>query len=149
MKTKANFHIREGKESDFESVFSLIKELALFEKSPESVTNSLALIKAEKDYFKFSVAEQDGKIVGIAIYFFAYYTWVGKSLYLDDLYVQEPCRGLGIGEKLLDEIFRIAKAENCKRIRWQVLDWNQDAIRFYEKRGAVVSKEWLNCDVLL
>ena len=78
--------------------------------------------------------------------FFAYYTWVGKSLYLDDIYVKPDFRGRGVGSMLLRSIFEVAKRENCKRLRWQVLDWNENAISFYKKRGAAISGEWLNCD---
>ena len=101
----------------------------------------------EKDYFHCIIAETNKKeIVGIAVYFFAYYTWVGKSLYLDDLYVQQSCRGQKVGSKLLKEIFTIAKEENCKRVRWQVLDWNKPAIEFYKKVGATIDGSWYNCD---
>jgi ribosomal protein S18 acetylase RimI-like enzyme len=82
----------------------------------------------------------------MALYFFAYYTWVGKSLYLDDLYVKESYRKLKIGSALLNEVMKIAKAENCKRVRWQVLHWNQNAINLYKKVGAFIDEEWLNCD---
>jgi len=71
---------------------------------------------------------------------------VGKSLYLDDIYVKEDYRGQKIGTKLLKKIFEVAKKENCSRVRWQVLDWNNPAIKFYEKSEVKISKEWLNCD---
>jgi ribosomal protein S18 acetylase RimI-like enzyme len=71
---------------------------------------------------------------------------VGKSLYLDDLYVKESFRKLKIGSALLNEVMKIAKAENCKRVRWQVLHWNQNAINLYKKVGAFIDEEWLNCD---
>jgi len=125
----------------------LVKELALFEKFIDKVTNTLELMNEEKDYFHCIIAETNKKeIVGIAVYFFAYYTWVGKSLYLDDLYVQQSCRGQKVGSKLLKEIFTIAKEENCKRVRWQVLDWNKPAIEFYKKVGATIDGSWYNCD---
>ncbi len=82
----------------------------------------------------------------MALYFIAYYTWVGKSLYLDDLYVKEAYRQHKIGSALLSRVFEAALAENCKRVRWQVLRWNEPAIRFYEKSGALIDGEWLNCD---
>ena len=125
----------------------MVKELALFEKFIDKVTNTLELMNEEKDYFHCIIAETNKKeIVGIAVYFFAYYTWVGKSLYLDDLYVQQSCRGQKVGSKLLKEIFTIAKEENCKRVRWQVLDWNKPAIEFYKKVGATIDGSWYNCD---
>jgi ribosomal protein S18 acetylase RimI-like enzyme len=139
--------IRKANESDFEDILSLIKELATFEKAPEKVTNSVQQMQLEKDFFHCYVAENETKeIVGMALYFFAYYTWVGKSLYLDDLYVKESCRGQKIGSKLLVKIFEIAKEENCKRMRWQVLNWNTPAIEMYKKFGAEIQEEWHNCD---
>lgn len=139
--------IRKANESDFEAILSLIKELATFEKAPEKVTNSVQQMQLEKDFFNCYVAENERKeIVGMALYFFAYYTWVGKSLYLDDLYVKESCRGQKIGSKLLVKIFEIAKEENCKRMRWQVLNWNTPAIEMYKKFGAEIQEEWHNCD---
>lgn len=140
--------IRKAGENDFEAILSLIKELATFEKAPEKVTNSVQQMQHEKDFFHCYVAENETKeIVGMALYFFAYYTWVGKSLYLDDLYVKESCRGQKIGSKLLTKILEVAKEENCKRMRWQVLNWNTPAIKMYQKFGAEIQEEWHNCDV--
>ena len=124
----------------------LIKDLATFEKAPHEVKNSVDQMRQEKESFGFFVAEEGGKILGAAIYFFAYYTWVGKSLYLDDLYVKPEYRRRKIGSKLLNMVFGLAMKEHCKRLRWQVLDWNKDAISFYEKHGATITSEWLNCD---
>jgi GNAT superfamily N-acetyltransferase len=141
-----NLKIRKGKESDIPAVFSLIKELAEFEKAPEAVTNSIERMRKEQNVFKFFVAEIDNKIIGMAIYFFAYFTWVGKSLYLDDIYVKPDYRGQKIGSKLMQKIFEVAKKEDCQRLRWQVLDWNTNAIEIYKKLGANITNEWLNCD---
>ena len=140
-------NIRKATEADFPAILGLIKELALFEKAPEKVTNTVEQMKEEQGLFKSIVAEdKNGEIVGMALYFFAFYTWVGKSLYLDDLYVKESYRKLKIGSALLNEVMKIAKAENCKRVRWQVLNWNANAISLYEKAGAYIDHEWLNCD---
>jgi len=140
-------NIRKAAEQDFPAILGLIKELALFEKAPEKVTNTIEQMKQEKDFFKCMVAEtKSGEVVGMALYFFAYYTWVGKSLYLDDLYVKEEYRKMKIGTALLNEVMAIARAENCKRVRWQVLNWNKNAINMYRKSGAVIDEEWLNCD---
>lgn len=141
-----NISIREAYESDFPAVLSLIKELAAYERVPDKVTNSVDLMKEEQEHFRCFVAEtENSEIVGIAIYFFAYYTWVGKSLYLEDIYVKEQFRRFRIGTMLLRKIFKIARTENCKRVRWQVLDWNTSAIEFYRKAGAEISNNWLNC----
>jgi len=141
-----NINIRKASESDFPEILSLIMELASFEKAPDKVTNTVEQMKQEKKYFHCFVAEtKTGEIVGIALYFFAYYTWVGKSLYLDDIYIKESFRKQKIGSALLRKIFEIANAENCKRVRWQVLNWNESAIQMYKKSGAEIDDEWLNC----
>lgn len=143
-----NITIRKTEPKDYPAVLELIKELALFERAPEKVTNTVGLMQTEDQYFHSIVAEtNDGEIAGMAIYFFAYYTWVGKSLYLDDIVVKEKYRGNKIGTKLLDRVIEFGKETNCKRIRWQVLDWNTDAIEFYKKYGAKLDGEWINCDM--
>jgi GNAT superfamily N-acetyltransferase len=134
--------IRKATEKDFFAILSLIKELAVFENAPEKVTNSIEQMRDEKGFFQCYVAENDNKeIVGMAVFFFAYYTWVGKSLYLDDLYVKEAYRGQKIGTKLLKKIFEIAKNENCKRISCLVSNWNGFAIEIYKKCGAEIDVE--------
>lgn len=146
---KVHYLIRPASVNDFESILKLIKDLAIYEKAPEAVTNSPELMLQEKDYFRALVVENEhSEIIAFALYFFAYYTWVGKSLYLDDLYVKEEYRNVGIGKALINELKIIAQKENCKRFRWQVLNWNAPAIRFYEKMGVSISGEWLNCDLI-
>ena len=141
------FTIKEATEKDFAAILGLIKELAAFEKAPEQVLNTVEQMKAEKDLFHcFIVETAEREVVGMALYYFAYYTWVGKSLYLDDLYVKERYRGHGIGKSLVKKLFEVAKKENCKRIRWQVLNWNDPAIDMYKKWGADIDNEWSNCD---
>ena len=142
-----NFKIRKAGNTDYPHILDMIKELALFEKAPEKVTNSVEQMKNESEYFNCLIVEDENQdIIAMALYFFAYFTWVGKSLYLDDLYVREKYRGNKIGSALLSKLFQIAREENCKRVRWQVLDWNTDAIEFYEKVGATLESEWINCD---
>lgn len=139
--------IRKSKDEDFPAILSLIKELAAYVNSPEKVTNSVEQMKNEKAYFECLVAETEEKeIIGIALYFFAYYSLNGKSLYLDDLYIKETFRGQKIGTHLLQKIFEIAKIENCTRVRWQVLSRNKKAVEFYKKFGAVFNNEEINCD---
>lgn len=138
--------IRPVKKADFEAIIGLIQELADYEKASDQMMNSPAQMEEEQDLFECFVAEKDGEIVGMALYFFAYFTWVGKSLYLDDLYVKEELRGQGIGKLLLKEVFSVARKENCKRLRWQVLEWNTPAIEFYKSLKANIDTEWYNCD---
>ena len=142
-----NITVRKATEQDFPAILSLVKELATFQKTPEKVINTVDQMLEEKDLFKCFVAENEQQeIVAIASYFFAYYTWVGKSLYLDDLYVKESYRSKKIGSELLTKIFDVAKEENCKRVRWQVSDWNISALEFYRRCGAEIDEECCNCD---
>jgi GNAT superfamily N-acetyltransferase len=139
--------IRQGTEGDFPAILSLIKELAEYERAPDKVTNTVEQMKQEKDLFRCFVAETEtGEIAGMALYFLAYFTWVGKSLYLEDIYVKEPFRQHRIGSALLRKVFEVARAERCKRVRWQVLEWNEPAIAFYRKCGAELDGEWINCN---
>ena len=143
-----NVTIYQATERDFPAVLSLIKELAAYQQTPEKVLTTPESMAAEKEFFRCLVAENEQKeIVGIASYFFAYYTWVGKSLYLDDLVVKQSERGQGIGSKLLDAIINIAKQENCKRVRWLVSEWNHPSIEFYKKRGVEMDTESYVCDL--
>ncbi|HQJ14589.1 MAG TPA: GNAT family N-acetyltransferase [Bacteroidales bacterium] len=139
-------NIRRAGEEDFPAILALINELAEYERAPEAVTNTVEQMGRERDYFRCFVAESaDHGIVGMALYFFAYFTWVGKSLYLEDIIVSKQFRKRGIGEALMKRVMREAWEENCKRVRWQVLDWNEPAISFYRKSGAEINNEWLNC----
>lgn len=141
-----NYSVREACEDDFPIIIEMIRELAVFEKAPEAVTNSVEQMKKESDYFRCFLAVTDkGDVIGMALCFFAYFTWVGKSLYLDDIYVRESFRKTGAGTLLLKKIFETARDEGCKRVRWQVLRWNEGAIDMYRKCGALVEDEWLNC----
>ncbi|OEK07514.1 GNAT family N-acetyltransferase [Roseivirga misakiensis] len=141
--------IRKGTPEDLTQVFDLVMELAIYEKAPHEVENSVAQMLedgfGEKPIFEFFVAELDGKIAGTAIYYYRYSTWKGKALYLEDLVVSEPARGKGLGKKLLDAIVLEAREVNAKQVRWQVLDWNEPAINFYKKLGADLDPEWINC----
>lgn len=139
--------IRKAEPKDFPEILRMIQDLAEFEKAPEQVINSVEKMNNEKDLFGcFLAVNENEEILGMALYFFSYFTWVGKSLYLDDLYVKPEYRCKGIGTKLLEEIFALAKKENCSRLRWQVLNWNTSAIKLYEKLGAKIDNEWSNCD---
>jgi GNAT superfamily N-acetyltransferase len=144
-----NLIIRKGKKEDLPAVLGLIRELALFEKAPEQVTNTLAAMEAdgfgEKPVFELHVAEWNGEVVGMALYFVKYSTWKGKGLYLDDLVVTEKHRGKGIGTKLLRAYLTVAQEIRARQAHWQVLDWNTPAIDLYRKMGASIEGEWLDC----
>lgn len=142
----SNISVRPYIESDLPAIFEKIKALALFEKSPESVTNTVERMKEEQDFFGCFVAYDGDTLIGIALYYYTYYTWVGKSMYLEDLYIDEAYRGQGIGSALLAEVFEVARQTNAQRVRWQVLDWNTPAIEVYKSKGAKIDTEWYNCD---
>ena len=141
--------IRKGTPSDLPSILRLVNELALFEKAPDAVTNTLEEMNHDgfgvQPVFGFHVAELNGEIVGMALYFVKYSTWKGKGLYLDDLIVSEKYRGKGIGKKLFDAFMMEAKTIGAKQVHWQVLDWNTPAVDFYKKLGASIEAEWWDC----
>jgi len=136
-------------EKDFEDLVFLFKEFATFEKMPDLMKNSVEKMIKEKDLLKgFTARDEKVNLAGYVTYFFAYYTWVGKSLYMDDLYVREQYRGKGIGSQLINKVISLAKTEDCNRLRWQVSNWNHPAIKFYESLGAEINKTEMNCDLI-
>lgn len=143
-----NYQIRKGLESDLEGVLDLIKELALYEKAPHEVTVSKEQLRrdgfGERRLFEFIVAEFEGKVVGMAFYYYRYSTWKGKFLYLEDFVVSESFRGKGIGATLFDTVMQASLKEDCVGMSWQVLDWNEPALHFYKKYGAHLDGEWTN-----
>ncbi|MDA9266855.1 GNAT family N-acetyltransferase [Salibacteraceae bacterium] len=143
-----NLIIRKGTQQDVPSLLSLIKELAIYEKAEnEVIVTEEILIRdgfGEHPLYQLAVAEYEGSVLGIALYYFAYSTWKGRYLYLEDFVVKEEMRGKGIGKPLFQFIVNIAKEEGVKRMGWQVLDWNEPAIKFYETYGADLSSKWLN-----
>jgi GNAT superfamily N-acetyltransferase len=144
-----NIKIRKIEESDFAQLISLFHEFAIFEKSPEKMTNSLEQMIKEKEYLNgFVVFSDKNEIIGYATFFFTYHTWIGKSLYMDDLYIKQEYRSAGIGSKLINKVIDFAKTEKCKKLRWQVSEWNKPAIGFYEKLGAKIDNVQMNCDLL-
>jgi GNAT superfamily N-acetyltransferase len=145
-----NIKIRSVEERDFAQIVELFKEFATFEKLPEKMTNSVDKMLAEKDFFTCFVAEtEDKKIVGYATYFFCYYTWIGKSLYMDDLYVKPAYRASGIGTMLINKVIEFARDSQCRKLRWQVSGWNKPAIGFYTNIGATIEDTEHNCDLIL
>lgn len=143
-----NFTIRKGTKADIESAYNLIIELAIFEKEENQVTNTIEKMLedgfGENPVYGFYVAENEGIIVGMAVYYFRYSTWKGKRLFLEDLIVTASMRGQGLGELLLKEIISEAKKSNCTGLMWQVLDWNEPAINFYNKFDVRYDKGWYN-----
>lgn len=143
----SDYLIREGSLTDIEELFRLIQDLADYEKAPEEVVNSSKQLKLDwqAGHFKFLIAELSGQVVGMALYYPRYSTWKGLCYYLEDLYVMPNSRGKGIGKALINATAQAARKAGAKRLDWQVLDWNQPAVAFYEKLGAGIEKEWWNC----
>ena len=142
-------NIRIGIQSDLPRVLELVKELAIFEKAPTEVevtVNEMVNWGFGKDkIFDFFVLEKENVIVGIAVYYYKYSTWKGKCLFLEDIIVTESERKNGFGKILFNEVVKVAKAQNVRRMEWQVLDWNTPAIEFYKKYNANLDGEWVNC----
>ncbi|KAA5545809.1 GNAT family N-acetyltransferase [Adhaeribacter rhizoryzae] len=146
-----NIIIRRGVKADLPQVYGLIQELAEYERAPQEVTNTLADMEAdgfgENPVFEFFVAEAEEKVVGICLYYMAYSTWKGKMLFLEDLIVTEAYRRYGLGKKLFDAFARRAQELGAKRLKWQVLEWNEPAITFYKKLNCNLDAEWINCNM--
>ena len=138
--------IRKGNPEDMEAVLGLIQELAAFEKEPDAVLITVDDLTrdgfGEVPLFQVFVAEVDSEIVGIALYYYRYSTWKGKTIHLEDLVVKDKMRGTGLGYALYSEIIKQGKKDKVRRIEWNVLDWNTPAIEFYEKSGAKVLGDW-------
>lgn len=138
--------IRPAQKKDMKTVLELITELAVFEKEPDAVTITedtlINLGTGDNPLFTCFVAENNGKVVGTAIVYFRFSTWSGKSLHLEDLIVREDCRGLGIGKALYNQVMLYAQEQDVGRVEWVVLDWNKNAIDFYEKTGVTFLKDW-------
>jgi ribosomal protein S18 acetylase RimI-like enzyme len=142
--------IRPIEEKEFPAIIELFREFATFEKRPEKMTNSVERLQREKEHFHCFVAvDATDRIIGYATYFFSYHTWTGKCLHMDDLYVKPDFRGMGIGQRLLDEVIALAKDSACHKVRWQVSDWNTPAQEFYKKLGAEITNGEWNCDLWL
>lgn len=141
-----SFTIRKAKKEDMAEVFQLITELAIFEKEPDAVQITIADLEndgfGKSPQFECFVAEINSKIEGIALIYNRYSTWKGRALHLEDLIVREDKRGTGLGTALLDEVVKYGHQLGVKRINWEVLDWNEPAITFYEKKGAKVMRDW-------
>lgn len=142
--------LRKATKQDLQGTLDLVNELALYEKAPQEVTVTLADYETDFDnnVFDILIAEQENKIVGIAFYYMAYSTWKGKMLYLEDFVVKEELRGHGIGKLLFKAYLEEAKKLNVSLAKWQVLDWNEPAINFYEKYNSTIEKEWFNGKIL-
>jgi GNAT superfamily N-acetyltransferase len=138
--------IRKGQKEDMNGVLALIQELATFENEPDAVLITVDdLVNdgfGEKPLFEVFVAEVEDEIVGIALYYYRYSTWKGKTIHLEDLVVKDTMRGTGLGYALYSEIIKQGQKDKVRRIEWNVLDWNTPAVEFYKKSGAKILEDW-------
>lgn len=138
--------IRIATKSDMSQVLELIKELAEFEKETDAVVITKEDLErdgfSEHPLFKCFVAEMDGHIDGIALFYPRYSTWKGRTLHLEDLVVRGNKRGLGLGSALFKEVIAYGSKQGVRRIEWVVLNWNETAVEFYKKNGALVLSDW-------
>ena len=145
-----NIKIRPATEADLPAIHALVYELAVYEKEPEAVETTPAeyLEDFRNGLFESIVAEIDGQVAGMVLFFMAYSTWRGKMLYLDDFVVHEKYRRYGIGQQLFDAYIAESRRRGCRLVKWQVLDWNTPAVNFYEKNQAIIEKDWWNGKIL-
>ncbi|OEY72240.1 GNAT family N-acetyltransferase [Salegentibacter salarius] len=140
------FKIRKARPEDMPAVLELIQELAEFEKEPDAVIISAEDLKRDgfgtNPAFTCFVAEAAGTIEGMALCYFRYSTWKGKTVHLEDLVVRESMRGKGLGNALYTRVIEFAKEQSVKRTEWVVLDWNTHARAFYSRSGATVFTDW-------
>lgn len=144
--------IRKANRKDCARMMELIQELAVYEKAPDEVTVSLSHFEesgfgANPVWWAF-VAEVQGVVIGLALYYVRYSTWKGQRMYLEDILVTEDMRGQKIGSLLFDALIKEAKEKGFNGMNWQVLDWNEPAINFYKKYNANFDPEWVNCSIV-
>ncbi|HMO39106.1 MAG TPA: GNAT family N-acetyltransferase [Saprospiraceae bacterium] len=143
--------IRKAVKTDIPIIHNLVRELAIYERAEEQFVATPE--EYERDFddqiYRTTVAEADGKVVGMTLSYMAYSTWKGRMLYLEDFVINEDYRRYGIGQMLFDAFLQEAREEGCRLVKWQVLDWNEPALRFYEKNQAVIEKDWWNGKIFL
>lgn len=141
-----SFTIRFASKKDMVSVHQLITELAVFENEPNAVEISIEDLEndgfSKNPKFKILLAEEEGVIIGMALFYERYSTWKGKAIHLEDLIVTASKRKLGVGKALYTKLMQYAFDNNYKRVAWEVLDWNKNAIDFYESTGAKILEGW-------
>ncbi|MCF8448582.1 MAG: GNAT family N-acetyltransferase [Taibaiella sp.] len=140
--------IRRATAADCPRMMELVQELAVYERAPEAVTVTLEHFResgfgANPVWWAF-VAEEDGVVLGFALYYIRYSTWKGQRMYLEDILVTEAARGKGLGAMLMNALISEAKERKFSGITWQVLTWNEPALNFYRKFNTRFDDEWVN-----
>ncbi len=167
---KKKFNIRPAVEADMPAIHALVHELAVYERAPEAHTATIEdyIRDFHAGIFEAHVAEDTegsnpdisesnpsrvvgvgGTIVGMIFYYMAYSTWKGRMLYLEDFVVTEKYRQYGVGQILFETFLEIARQKECRLVKWQVLDWNEPAIKFYRKNDAIIEADWYNGKLFL
>ena len=143
--------IRKATITDMPAVHALVQELAEYEKAADAVetTPEIYARDFEAGIFDVCVAEKEGVIVGMALFFLCYSTWKGKMVYLDDFVVHNAYRRQGIGQLLFDAVLEEARRLNARLVKWEVLDWNEPALEFYRKNNAVIDTNWWDGKIYL
>ena len=144
--------LRAATPADAATVLELIRALAVYERQPDAVevdaATLAAQLAAQPPPFECLLAELDGRTAGFALFFHTYSTWRGRrGIWLEDLFVVPEARRRGVGEALLRRVAALAQGRGCARFEWSVLDWNTEAIEFYERLGVSVLPEWRICRV--
>ncbi|WP_121667350.1 GNAT family N-acetyltransferase [Mesonia aquimarina] len=141
-----DFNLRKAQKKDSVAILKLIEELAVFEKEPDAVELTKEDIErdgfGENPLFTCFVAEVNKQVQGMALCYFRYSTWKGKTVHLEDLIIRESYRNKGLGKALYKRVMEFALENKVKRVEWVVLDWNINAVNFYKNSGATVFEEW-------
>ena len=140
--------IRPATPADTKEILRLIRELAIYEKMEDQAVGTEAMLRealfGARPACEALIAERNGRAVGFALYFTTFSTFLCKpGLYLEDLFVEPECRGLGVGKALLIRLAALAVERGCGRFEWRVLDWNEPSIKFYESLGATLMPTWI------
>ena len=143
--------IRTATKDDLHIIFHFVEELASFEKAPHEVITTLEYYQRQwaDKLFDAIIAEDQDQMIGMALFYYGFSTWKGKFLYLEDLIIEKSFRGKGYGKLVFDHLMDLAKFNKCSHMRWQVLDWNEEAIKFYESFGSEITGGWKNGKLFL
>lgn len=138
--------IRLAGPEDIPAIHNLVRELAIYEKAEQEFVASLEDYRRDfaDGIFEALIAENSAGVVGMALYYMTYSTWKGRMLYLEDFVIEQAYRRQGIGKLLFDGFLEQARRKECRLVKWQVLDWNDPALKFYQQYDAVIEKEWWN-----
>lgn len=143
--------IEPAQRSDLPAIHDLVRELAIYEKAEPEFIATIDDYYRDFDagVFEAIVARVDGRVVGMCLFYLTYSTWKGRMLYLEDFVVLQDYRRYGLGQMLFDAFLDRARALECRLVKWQVLDWNEPALKFYLKNDALIEKDWWNGKIFL